>query len=192
MIEEKYPKNSFIGGWYISENTCDNVISFFNNNQTLAKDGCVGYKGEGTIKKDMKDSLDLSIPCDNNNTAMIGYRIELQKVLERYLEKFPEANSVDKFNVVSNYNIQYYLPGGGFKTWHCERNNIETSKRHLVFMTYLNNVRDGGTEFTFQDIRTDAKKGLTIIWPTDWTHMHKGIISQLGEKYIVTGWFSFY
>ena len=31
-------------------------------------------------------------------------------------------------------------------------------------------------------------KGLTIIWPTDFTHTHSGQISKTHEKYIITGW----
>jgi hypothetical protein len=58
-------------------------------------------------------------------------------------------------------------------------------------MTYLNDVPDAGTEFKYQKITTQAKKGLTIIWPSDWTHTHKGQISDVNEKYIITGWYSF-
>ena len=57
-------------------------------------------------------------------------------------------------------------------------------------MTYLNNVPDGGTEFLYQKITTPAKKGLTLIWPSDWTHTHRGQISNEHEKYIATGWYS--
>ena len=35
------------------------------------------------------------------------------------------------------------------------------------------------------------RKGLTLIWPADWTHVHRGIVSASEEKYIITGWFSF-
>jgi hypothetical protein len=33
------------------------------------------------------------------------------------------------------------------------------------------------------------KKGLTLIWPADWTHFHKGIPAPNEEKMIVTGWY---
>ena len=63
--------------------------------------------------------------------------------------------------------------------------------RALVFMTYLNDVEDGGTEFLHQNVYTPAKKGLTLIWPAYWTHTHRGVVSKLKEKYIVTGWINF-
>ena len=59
-------------------------------------------------------------------------------------------------------------------------------------MTYLNDIDDGGgTEFKLQEMKVKAEKGKTIIWPSDWTHTHRGIVSPSKEKYIVTGWWSF-
>ena len=60
-------------------------------------------------------------------------------------------------------------------------------------MTYLNDVKNGGTEFLYQNElnQKDAEQGLTLIWPAHWTHTHKGIISDEQEKYIITGWYNF-
>ena len=33
-----------------------------------------------------------------------------------------------------------------------------------------------------------AKEGKLVIWPSDFTHPHRGIVSLDEEKYIVTGW----
>ncbi len=107
------------------------------------------------------------------------------------MEKFPEAFTALGFGIKEDFNIQYYKPGGGYKAWHSERANGTPmlTVRHLVFMTYLNDVEDGGTEFLFQDLKIlSAKKGLTLIWPADWTHTHRSLISNTSEKYIVTGW----
>lgn len=91
--------------------------------------------------------------------------------------------------MVEEYNIQKYLPGGGFKKWHFENDIIDN--RVLVFMTYLNDVENGGTEFLYQNLTAPAKKGLTLIWPAAWTHTHRGQITDLEEKYIITGWYSY-
>ena len=57
-------------------------------------------------------------------------------------------------------------------------------------MLYLNTINNkGGTEFPYQKITFNAIKGNLIIWPADFTHPHKGVISETEEKYIVTGWF---
>ena len=56
-------------------------------------------------------------------------------------------------------------------------------------MLYCNTLKNGGTEFPLQDKILQAKKGKLVIWPTDFTHPHKGVISHTEEKYIATGWF---
>jgi len=61
----------------------------------------------------------------------------------------------------------------------------------LTFMTYLNTVIDrGGTEFYYQKLVHEAKTGKTLIWPVDWTHTHRGVVSPTQDKYIITGWFN--
>jgi hypothetical protein len=59
-------------------------------------------------------------------------------------------------------------------------------------MTYLNDVTDGGeTEWKYQKLKIQPRKGLTVIWPTDWTHTHRGLPSKTQDKYIMTGWLNF-
>ena len=60
------------------------------------------------------------------------------KYLNLYLKKYPDANNVAKFSVTEGANLQHYKPNGGYYSWHAERQAI--SDRHLVFMTYLNDV----------------------------------------------------
>ena len=79
-------------------------------------------------------------------------------------------------------------------TWHFERqtNVYPMSSRALVFMTYLNDVTDAGeTEWYYQKKKIQPKNGLSVIWPPDFTHTHRGIPSPTQEKYIVTGWWNF-
>lgn len=185
LKEYKTPKESFLGGWFIPEKICDDLISYYDE----FKDKTIqGVCGNGEIKKSTKDSTDLTIHSDNWDKEIENYRAYLQQVLDLYIKRYPEVDKYDHFNVQAA-NIQKYKPNGGFKEWHCERSTKELSTRVLVFMTYLNNVKDGGTKFKYQKIITPAKKGLTLIWPTDFTHTH---VSQIvnKEKMIITGWFS--
>ena len=97
-----------------------------------------------------------------------------------------------KLNIKEPINLQHYAPNEGFFDWHCERSCHQSHQRALVFMTYLNDVNDGGeTEWYHQKLKVKAVKGKTVIWPTDFTHLHRGITSPTEHKYIATGWFSF-
>ena len=185
--------NTFIGGWYIPSEVCDEIIDYFDFNDKYHKKGTVGkISSEVKIDPEMKDSIDLSIGSQNFDICFESYRGYLQQVLFNYLDKYQWANEVSEFNIYERINIQKYPISGGFKKWHFENGgNSKTILRHLVFMTYLNDVEEGGTEFFYQNVTTPAKKGLTLIWPAGWTHPHRGQVSNKKEKYIVTGWYSF-
>ena len=87
--------------------------------------------------------------------------------------------------------MQKYGPGQHFQKVHTERAGIDTLHRVFAFMTYLNDVPKGGTEFYYQGTTTQAKKGDTVIWPAEWTHAHSGEILNSDVKYIITGWMHF-
>ena len=56
---------------------------------------------------------------------------------------------------VGGTNTQYYpAKEGGFFNYHYERGSLEHSDRQIVFMTYLNDIEEGGeTEFYWQNIK---------------------------------------
>jgi hypothetical protein len=192
MKEFKLPFESFIGGWFIPENLCDKIIDHHKNSKE---------KFKGTVRKDnllveeksVKQSTDVYVhPFNNENPDFFKEYLKiLGDCVLLYSKKYSYVNDNDSFGLIKSFNIQHYLPGEGFSKWHFERGGIASMDRTLVFMTYLNDVDDGGTEFLYQKIKTPAKKGLTLIWPTDFTHTHKGEISNTKEKYIATGWFNF-
>jgi len=186
--EYKLPKENFIAGWFIPDNICNNLISYFNTNKKKARAGINVSNNKNIVNKKIKESLDLAL-YNNTDKEVIEYMHSLQKCLDLYIKKYPEVDRYDRFNV-ENLGIQHYPKKGGYKIWHFERGSKISAKRVLVFMTYLNNVKDGGTHFKYQKTLTPAKKGLTLIWPTDFTHTHKGQITNK-EKTIITGWLAF-
>tara|TARA_R100000655_G_scaffold93612_2_gene134912 strand:- start:644 stop:1258 length:615 start_codon:yes stop_codon:yes gene_type:complete len=185
------PFNSLIGAYYIDEFICDDLIKFFKNNWDKAGPGLFNINGKGVVDKLTKDSVELGISHENFNTPFGEYRRSLQKCLDTYINTYDEARACAHYNVNTFYNLQYYPPGGGFKTWHHESSSRDTAYRKLVFMTYLNTAPKAGTRFKYQDLTTPCKKGLTVIWPAEFTHTHKGVISKTKEKYIITGWFTY-
>ena len=191
MKDYKTPLGSFIGGWFIDRKVCEDLIKFFEKNKKRQIKGMIGGARPTQINHKIKKSIDMSI--HGFDSIFDAYNEELQKCLNKYSERYPEvAKEYASFNsTIEKYNIQKYKPGDGFYEWHCERNTGWFGKRCLVFMTYLNDVTEGGTEFKYQKLKTDAKCGLTLIWPTDFTHMHRGVISKNETKYIITGWYGY-
>jgi hypothetical protein len=190
--EHKLPYTSFIGGWYIPENVCDELVETYKNNKSNWVSGKVGLDAREDDK--IKKSTELVIYPQDFNKYLDNYFDSLRNVLEKYKEKYPNcSNTVKEWSLYMPVKIQHYMPDEGFKAWHSENDGNGNHKlRHLVFMTYLNSAENAGTEFLNQEIKTPCHKGLTLIWPAGWTHTHRGIINNTQEKTIVTGWYDFH
>lgn len=199
MIEKEnisFEPVNFIQGYCMTDTTlCDDLTNYFKKNKNLQERGVIGSTiGGPKIDIRQKDSIDICINPKLFETELLfnNYWNHLMLCLEEYKKTFTYINDGAHFGLVESVNIQYYKPGGGFKFFHAERQG-PNSNRVLVFMTYLNNISDqGGTEFPIQNIVTKCKKGLTLIWPADWTHTHRGIVSNTEEKFIITGWLNYF
>ena len=193
----EFADQSFVHGCYISYNICDDLINYFEDNPDKQASGKVyglGDKLHELIEDDnVKKSMDITFyASDCEDQAILkDYIYNLDLCIREYEYKYIKAKEMASYSIQESIQLQKYEPGEGFKTWHCERTGISQMTRCLAFMTYLNDVPTGGTDFMYQKITTPAKKGLTLIWPTDWTHTHKGQISQTHKKYIITGWLNY-
>jgi hypothetical protein len=166
---------------------CDKLINYHD----LSPNKAAGAVGLGTYNPSIKDSVDVTLP---KNELYDDYLKNLKVVVDKYIKNFEFCNHYSPWSVIEPPVIQRYNPKQGFHKWHTERSmmNSESSKRHLVFMTYLNDVTDRGeTEWYYQKLKIKPKKGLTVLWPTDWTYTHRGIASPSQLKYIITGWYSY-
>ena len=93
---------------------------------------------------------------------------------------------------IGEFNIQRYRSGQHFQRIHTERDGLSSAHRLFAWMTYLNDVKQGGeTEWYYQKLKIKPKKGLTVIWSADWTFTHKGHTTIDEDKYIITGWYDF-
>ena len=172
---------TFIYSELMSEKICDKLLDFFEKNaDRKIPDKIIGKKS-------------IEIILTEQDEIFKEYDHHLDKVLKNYLKKYKHADNVVKFKISPTIKIQHYRPGEGFNVFHFENVGCEQSiRRHLVFMNYLNTVEDAGTEFLYQNYKTEAVKGKTTIWPSQWTHTHRGVINNKKEKIIITGWFNFY
>jgi len=184
--------DNFIAGWYVDPSSCDYLVDLFEANTQDQFAGALGH--DRRIDTDQKDSIDFLLGPYEHNPMVKRYYSEMSQVLENYKSKYRYCNDhQEAWGVVEPIQIQKYNPGQGFHAYHYERQGMSSSARHLVFMTYLNDVTDGGeTEFFYQNLKVKPEQGLTIIWPSDWMFTHKGITSLTQTKYIVTGYYSYY
>lgn len=180
----------------LSSKLCQNLIDKFEQSP-LKKQGSVRFQGTVAPFPEFKQSTDItfdpSFEQDEYWNPELNNLIHiLHKGLDEYYLKFSDSlTRIAEVRLDTYFNIQRYLPQEAYHSWHCERGGLETGHRVLVWMFYLNNVTDKGeTEFYFQNHKETPEEGKLIIWPSDWTHLHRGITSPTQTKYIVTGWFS--
>ena len=181
----------------LSDSLCRSFIETFETDTENQTKGSVNVRG--VVKNDYpgKQSTDISfIPTDLKRPRWKFLLTELINVLELgkadYSQQFYRGiEKLDPLEIHHTFNIQRYLPGEGYSDYHCERAGLTTGNRMGVWMIYLNDVHDRGwTEFYYQQHYEKAEAGKLCIWPTDFTHLHRGIVSHTETKYIITGWFS--
>ena len=183
----------FIGCWNLENNKlCNEITQFFENNKELQTQGITSYG------KDLKAKKTTDIPVNPHDLknpkfeVLKQYMDELYKCFIDYQNQWPFLKSVIKVVDVPGFNIQKYSRGDHFAKLHSERTTLDTLHRLFAWMTYLNDVDDGGqTNFIHYGIKIKPETGKTLIWPAEWTHAHTGEILKSGTKYIVTGWMNF-
>jgi len=192
----EFPDSTFIHGCYLEEKICEDLISYYNLNTgrhhtgMMVSSKCDEHRGQLVSNDKRKKSTDIYFDINEIQDRLIlnDYVGGLNKCIAEYEYKYKQAREMEKYVCSANVNLQKYKPNEGFYYWHCERNGLATQFRCLAFQTFLNTVPAGGTEFMYQKLIIPAIQGLTVIWPSDWTHTHRGQISKEYEKYILTGW----
>ena len=186
---------NFIGSWMISPlSICDEIITYFESNVGKQKAG-VTSSGENY---DIKNSMDMSIlPKDlklPRNKIFEEYFNSLFSFYQDYSTQWPFLTTFATNLKIGAFNLQRYQSGQHYQAVHTERCSIENIHRIFAWMTYLNDVNEedgGSTVFSHYDMEIQPKKGLTLIWPAEWTHAHKGNLLNANSKYIITGWMHF-
>ncbi len=191
-VSNKSP--NFIGSWNIeNDELCKGIIKFFEENKSMHKAGltALGYDPK------LKQTTDITIqPSDLKNSKyslFVSYFNLLKDCFLNYRSQYPflKHRFFDRTHV-GNFNVQKYNSGDHFSSLHSERTSIDAIHRLFAWMTYLNDVDDGGTtNFEYYDIKIKPEIGKTLIWPAEWTHAHTGSILKSGTKYIITGWIQF-
>ena len=185
----------FIGSWMMNPlSICDELITYFESNQNKQKRGITA----GGENLDSKNSTDIKmLPKDiklPGNEIFEEYFHSLFSCYQDYVVEWPFLTTFAENLHVGSFNLQRYQSGQHFQATHTERASLGTLHRVFAWMTYLNDVdqEDGGaTFFSHYDLEIQPKKGLTLIWPAEWTHAHKGNLLKADSKYIITGWMHF-
>lgn len=174
----------FIKGWYISPEICDGIIEKFRqqyqSKQTMYLEAPRGYHYSQLLSDHYPRPL------------VERYLHGLSSVVFNYMKayEFCRPTHIGAYGIDNHINIQYWEPNSSYGKLHSERHR-KMPLRNFFYITYLNDVTDNGeTEFHYQNIKVQPRKGLTIISPAEWTHTHRGLPTSQ-DKFIATGWLEY-
>lgn len=112
----------------------------------------------------------------------------LNNSIQTYCQKFSCILNDSDVGVYDT-KVQRTIPTGGYHVWHHEHAPKDCMRRVLAYILYLNDVEEGGeTEFLYLSKRIKPEAGTLIIFPSAFTHAHRGNPPLSGTKYIITGW----
>lgn len=185
----------FIGSWMLEPlSLCDKLVAHFETNKHHQTKGMSGR----AVNPENKNSIDITMSPTElllpENKHFLAYFDALHQCYQDYRVQWPFLEVFAEELHIGRFNLQRYQVGQHFQKVHTERSSLGTLHRLFAWMTYLNDVEseDGGsTFFSHFDLEIRPKKGLTLIWPSEWTHAHRGNVLRGNSKYIITGWMHF-
>ena len=187
--------NQFIG-IYDTEYDTDDLIEYWRYQDKCGATfkrvgtwGASGKKAQGVHAR--KDSClatsDFMMDHACGYVYMQFYNNVIGECLEEYAKEYEHLRH---YSYQQAYlNVQRTLPREGYHAWHTENGNLASNRRIMATMMYLKDVEEGGeTEFLYQSLRFQPKRGQVLIWPAGFTHVHRGNPPLKGEKFIATSW----
>ena len=174
----------------VSAEDCEKVIYFFESRKDLQFSRCVG---DNLLESNEKKDTEIELEPYLLSTQFRYLGKSLNEAIKSYRKQYPFVEEISQWGVGENFKIQRYNPMEGYFSLHCENAAHPVYiRRVLVWMIYLNDVKEGGhTEFPTQNKKFQPRRGDILIWPAYFTHPHRGIVSKTQTKYIVTGWLSY-
>mgnify|MGYP001239610280 FL=1 len=176
---------------FFKEGNIEHFYDYWNwsqENGIKARSRMDGEGGTPTLEKeDMSMGMDKYLIKELSLTNEFNefFKFLNTDIIRNYTDKVPNLHNP----VAHEAKIQNTHPGQGYHVWHCEWTN-DLPRRVLAWALFLNDVDEGGElEFLHQGIRIKPRKGDFVVWPSMFTHLHRGNPPISNDKWIVTGWY---
>ena len=174
----------------LSEETCNDMISWFDN-KTLYGDTGMNY-----AKVDVQGRKDISLSECQQFGSFKPFYNQINSIIHKhmvhYINEFNKGGGTG-FYTITGYKFQKSVEGGGFTAWHSELPVFKpmwekVRDRFGVWTFYLNDTDTGYTDFMHQKLSVKPETGKLVIWPAYFTHKHRANPDLKEDKYIITGW----
>jgi hypothetical protein len=151
------------------------------------------HENSRLLHKDTTSAWILADSFDANHSSVSKAFTDkfFKEIMPAYVGKYDAIKEVQSA-AIYELKIQRVRKTEGYHVWHYESTDRMSAGRFLAFILYLNDVDDGGeTEFLYQSMRVKPKKGTLVLFPSTFTHTHRGNPPLSGDKYILNGWVEF-
>jgi hypothetical protein len=183
---------------FVSGEQCDTLMDYYKwcqeNNRSWSRQQSEGVNTTAKADDACVMAFDPAITATwpNIGRYMANFNeVFWNECYPLYMDRYGVLRDAQKHGIVT-YKIQRTLPGQGYHVWHCEDLDRQHATRIAAYILYLNDVDEGGeTEFLYLGKRIQPKKGRLVIFPSGYTHTHRGNPPLSGEKNILTGWLEF-
>lgn len=186
-------KNAF------SKKYCQDIINLFEDNIEKSFD----RTSQGYNPYEVQDrNLDL-LQIPEGEEFIKTFQKVFFKAFYDYSIKYTSPMNV----FPHGFKIQKTRPSEGYHSFHSEypyeltkkdtemfifeKHGLKVNDYHRIaaYTLYLNDIELGGeTEFLHQSMRISPQEGCLCIFPSFYTHSHRGNTPLKGTKYILTGW----
>jgi hypothetical protein len=158
---------------FLSKDNCDFIINYFKNK---------------TEKETSKNGINYAYFLEKDYINLFFLKEKIDNIMLKYVNTYPQLNFVGKY-AYTEFRFKHIKPNNFFKNWHSEH-NIEAPNRILCMQIYLSD-HNCGTEF-YNNQTILSKKGKVVIFPSFFTHTHRGqICPELKDRYILGGYCNF-
>ena len=186
----KEKNNHFIGAWQLDDvELCNEIVNFFNQDNNNHRHISLLEKTKSNEKSDFIRLTISSKRIKDENLEIIEKYIEnLMISYQEFINDWDFFQNFDRI-YLGDISIDKFLLSGHHKNYHCDRDSIDNSHKMLSWITFLNDTdeNEGILNFKYLNINIKPTKGLTLIWPSDWTHTYNESEIKNNEKYVIRG-----
>jgi hypothetical protein len=164
-MDKQYYIDNHIGLFknFMPDQLIDDYTNYFNK---CEQQGAVYPRREDEmlVSDNAIDTIrDTNVAMTYNNKPFID--MFFKDVYPLYVQKYSYLKKLATHNILE-VKIQKTKVGEGYHFWN----------------------EGGETEFLYQKCRFKPEKNTLLVWPSQFTHIHRGNPPLSNDKYIITGW----
>jgi len=168
----------------LSRDNCNQIIQWVFDNKKIIADENIHDTGY--------HYCDISIPEVFTVPELKNIGKSIISLKESYVKKYPEVNNTFNAWDIDYIRFKWWKPNYAYSLWHSDNGGPSPMdvKRILAFLIYLSD-NECSTEFRrYENVKTEMGSG--VMFPTFFTHEHRGGICERGlDRFVISGYMSY-